>query len=227
MGEIYKGASPKLTSNYMKHLTQISPHTHSHTHQISTIRRYYLRGPKAGTTDVFIDNLPGLPDNISPNARGNGYWVSFAVTRTWLTDYMAGLPTLRWLIVRVNVKQFLKCEHIMVKKFRFAQLCSNQKFCRTLQNLMVIKFLMLPVFLDSRTFCCFLQLGLARVIAHSLPKHALVLELDSSGSIVRSLHDDGGRVLGSISHVLDLGDRLLLGSYEAPYGAVLQLDSHR
>ncbi|KAK9497638.1 hypothetical protein O3M35_004328 [Rhynocoris fuscipes] len=28
--------------------------------------RYYLRGPKAGTADIFIDNLPGFPDNILP-----------------------------------------------------------------------------------------------------------------------------------------------------------------
>jgi hypothetical protein len=64
--------------------------------------RYYLRGPKAGQTDVFVDNLPGLPDNISPNARGNGYWVPFAVTRMWITEYMVELPALRSLVVRVR-----------------------------------------------------------------------------------------------------------------------------
>lgn len=76
---------------------------------------------------------------------------------------------------------------------------------------------------DLYTSLC-LQLGLARPMVHYFPKHALVLELNSGGDIVRSLHDQGGWVLGSISHVLDLGDRLLLGSYEAPHAAVLTLN---
>ena len=70
----------------------------------------------------------------------------------------------------------------------------------------------------------FLQLHLARFIAHRLPKHTLVIEVDTAGRILRSLHDPGGRVLESVSHVLDLGDRLLLGSYEAPHAAVLTLE---
>ena len=67
------------------------------------------------------------------------------------------------------------------------------------------------------------QLGLAELLAHYLPRHTLVIEVDLDGRIVRSLHDKGGRVLRSVSHVLDLGDRLLLGSYEAPHAAVLSL----
>ena len=51
---------------------------------------------------MFLDNLPGLPDNISPNIRGDGYWIAFAATRTIFTDYMAQLPTLRALIVKVR-----------------------------------------------------------------------------------------------------------------------------
>ena len=66
------------------------------------VHRYHLAGPLAGSTDVFIDNLPGLPDNISPNSRGDGYWVAFAVTRTRLMDYMALLPPLRSLVVKVR-----------------------------------------------------------------------------------------------------------------------------
>ena len=70
-----------------------------------------------------------------------------------------------------------------------------------------------------------LQLRLVHFVAHSLPKHALIIEVDSEGNILRSFHDKGGHRLQSISHVLDLGDRLLLGSYEAPYAAVLSLNT--
>lgn len=33
------------------------------------IKRYWLKGPKAGTSDIFIDNLPGFPDNITANRK--------------------------------------------------------------------------------------------------------------------------------------------------------------
>lgn len=40
--------------------------------------RHYLRGDKKGTTDVFVDRLPGLPDNIRPNGKGGFYIVMSA-----------------------------------------------------------------------------------------------------------------------------------------------------
>ncbi|PUZ60045.1 hypothetical protein GQ55_4G091900 [Panicum hallii var. hallii] len=36
--------------------------------------RYWLQGPKAGTSEVFAD-LPGYPDNVRPDGNG-GYWVA-------------------------------------------------------------------------------------------------------------------------------------------------------
>lgn len=63
--------------------------------------RYHLKGPREGTTDVFVDNLPGLPDNIKPSLRG-GYWVALAVVRLYgLLDTMASLPGLRSFIAKV------------------------------------------------------------------------------------------------------------------------------
>ncbi|WVZ79500.1 hypothetical protein U9M48_027072 [Paspalum notatum var. saurae] len=36
--------------------------------------RYWLRGPKAGTSEPFAD-MPGYPDNVRPDGKG-GYWVA-------------------------------------------------------------------------------------------------------------------------------------------------------
>ena len=71
-----------------------------------------------------------------------------------------------------------------------------------------------------------MQLGLARFLYHSIPKHALVLEVDQDGHILRSLHDKGGDVAYSVSHVLDLGDKLLLGSYEVPQAVLVPLEDN-
>ncbi|KAK8450657.1 hypothetical protein SEVIR_6G069100v4 [Setaria viridis] len=38
------------------------------------LMRYWIRGPKAGTSELFTD-LPGYPDNVRPDGKG-GYWVA-------------------------------------------------------------------------------------------------------------------------------------------------------
>ncbi|KAI5705849.1 hypothetical protein M8J75_002337 [Diaphorina citri] len=37
----------------------------------SRVHRYYLKGPKQGKSEVFIDGLPGLPDNVKRDSKGN------------------------------------------------------------------------------------------------------------------------------------------------------------
>ena len=36
------------------------------------IQKYWLCGDKAGTAEIFIENLPGFPDNVSSNEKGIG-----------------------------------------------------------------------------------------------------------------------------------------------------------
>lgn len=63
------------------------------------ITRYWLSGPKAGTHDVFIDNLPGIPDNVSFNGRDR-FWVALYAPRNTLLDATAAYPFVRKMIVR-------------------------------------------------------------------------------------------------------------------------------
>lgn len=49
------------------------------------VLRYWLKGEKAGTHDVFIDNLPGFPDNLSYNDRDR-FWLALAAPRSALLD---------------------------------------------------------------------------------------------------------------------------------------------
>ncbi|KAL3286811.1 hypothetical protein HHI36_001303 [Cryptolaemus montrouzieri] len=39
------------------------------------ILRYHLKGPKAGASDIFLDGLPGMPDNIQTDG-GSGFIVN-------------------------------------------------------------------------------------------------------------------------------------------------------
>lgn len=69
------------------------------------ITRYWLKGPRAGRHDVFIDNLPGFPDGISANGQGT-FWLALFTVRNPRADGMhpkpfvkrqlAKLPRLFW-----------------------------------------------------------------------------------------------------------------------------------
>ncbi|UTW08505.1 SMP-30/gluconolactonase/LRE family protein [Pseudomonas benzenivorans] len=69
------------------------------------ITRYWLKGDKAGSADTFIDNLPGLPDNLQGDGAGT-FWVALPTPRKadadflhrhpWLKAQLAKLPRALW-----------------------------------------------------------------------------------------------------------------------------------
>lgn len=69
------------------------------------IRRYWLEGDKAGTDDIFIDNLPGFADGVSRGTEGQ-FWVAMFTVRNdtadslhprpWLKRVLAKLPSFVW-----------------------------------------------------------------------------------------------------------------------------------
>ncbi|MBA4284372.1 MAG: gluconolactonase [Xanthomonadaceae bacterium] len=64
------------------------------------IRRFWLKGDKAGTDDLFADNLPGFPDNLSFNGRDR-VWVALAGPRDAGLDALSGWPLLRKVLARL------------------------------------------------------------------------------------------------------------------------------
>lgn len=68
------------------------------------IYRYYLKGEKKGKMEVFMDNLPGLPDNIRLSSSG-GYWIGMATLRSKVYDYMAENPWLKKMVTKVIIKR--------------------------------------------------------------------------------------------------------------------------
>jgi sugar lactone lactonase YvrE len=64
------------------------------------IRRYWLKEPKMGQTDIFIDNLPGFPDGISSNGNGK-FWLALVTPRQALVDGMLPYPFVRKIVFRL------------------------------------------------------------------------------------------------------------------------------
>ncbi len=59
-----------------------------------SIKRYWFDGPKKGTVEIVIDNLPGYPDNINLASDGN-YWLALVGMRSPALDLAWKMPGFR------------------------------------------------------------------------------------------------------------------------------------
>lgn len=64
------------------------------------IRRVWIKEPKMGQNDIFIDNLPGFPDGISSNGRDR-FWLALVTPRQALFDRMLPYPSVRKVVARL------------------------------------------------------------------------------------------------------------------------------
>lgn len=71
---------------------------------MARILRHYISGPKKGTTEVFAENLPGLPDNLRLSTNGT-FWVAMAAIRRKqqfsMFDFLGDKVLLREMILKL------------------------------------------------------------------------------------------------------------------------------
>lgn len=63
--------------------------------------RYWLKGEKAGTHDIFA-TLPGGPDNVRRNEKGD-FWVALHSLRSSMDRFLSPRPWARTLLVRLPI----------------------------------------------------------------------------------------------------------------------------
>ncbi|MFE7853559.1 SMP-30/gluconolactonase/LRE family protein [Streptomyces sp. NPDC057403] len=69
------------------------------------LTRYWLSGPKAGQGEPFVENLPGMPDNIWRGTPDGPVWVSLAGPRIPPLDLLhRAAPAVRAAAARVAVR---------------------------------------------------------------------------------------------------------------------------
>lgn len=82
------------------------------------VHRYWLEGPKAGTAECVIRDMPGYPDNIN-RASDGGYWMAWLGMRTPSFDLSLRHPDMRkrmtrrlpqddWLFPNINTGGVVK-----------------------------------------------------------------------------------------------------------------------
>nr|XP_006136955.1 adipocyte plasma membrane-associated protein [Pelodiscus sinensis] len=71
---------------------------------MARIRRYYVSGLMKGGADMFVENLPGFPDNIRLSSSG-GYWVAMSTIRPnpgfSMVDFISDKPWIRRIIFKL------------------------------------------------------------------------------------------------------------------------------
>ena len=60
----------------------------------------HVAGPRAGETEVLLDNLPGFPDNVERGPRG-WFWVGLVSARSKPLDGLAAHPFLKRIVMRL------------------------------------------------------------------------------------------------------------------------------
>ncbi|KAH9288938.1 hypothetical protein KI387_033055, partial [Taxus chinensis] len=63
-------------------------------------RKYWLKGEKSGKVETFIENLPGVPDNIIIDEEGS-FWIGLLGRKTLIWEMIIKYPTLRHVLVRM------------------------------------------------------------------------------------------------------------------------------
>ncbi|XP_066249443.1 adipocyte plasma membrane-associated protein Hemomucin [Euwallacea similis] len=151
----------------------------------SRLLRYYLKGPKKGTHDVFIDGLPGLPDNLKGDGKG-GFFVPLVLGRD--ADYPAILQSilpLPWL--RKTIARILGVAEYIFKKID--QYYPNDFSLRVVHH--IGHFTSIPAYLSS--------------------PRVTILRLNYNGEITNSAHTVNKK-LHAISEMHVFRDMLYLGS---------------
>jgi sugar lactone lactonase YvrE len=69
------------------------------------LTRYWIAGPKAGRGEPFVENLPGMPDNLWRGAPDGPIWVPLAGPRVPPLDLLhRGTPDVRRTAARIAVR---------------------------------------------------------------------------------------------------------------------------
>uniref|UniRef100_A0A1B0D711 Strictosidine synthase conserved region domain-containing protein n=1 Tax=Phlebotomus papatasi TaxID=29031 RepID=A0A1B0D711_PHLPP len=163
----------------------------------SRLRKYYLKGERKGTWQVFLDNLPGHPDNLSP--AEDGFWVPLVAPsdkeNPSLLGSLAKVPLVR--------KFLLRLVYLIQTPFR---LISNavpnvytQKIYHAIGHFETSNWLFGP--------------------------RVTILKVDWTGKIVAALHGTDGQ-LGGICHLLQVGEHYYLGSPFSKYMGRVKVPQH-
>lgn len=170
------------------------------------IVKYYISGPKEGQTEVFLDNLPGMPDNIRRSkSEAETYWVALAMSRNGTQDAVFDQLQKKPFVAKLLLAGLHYIGRLLQLLGEIADIESIEALGFKLSNLIIV--------LEDL----------------STSSYGLFLEVDKDGNIINSVHAPEGEVTG-ISEIHEVtkpedGMRTLyVGSYMNPYLAKVEIE---
>lgn len=149
----------------------------------SRLKKCYLKGPKKGQCEIFIEGLPGISDNLTPDK--DGIWVPIVLAgdpdQPIPLHHLKELPYLRQFLIRL----------LMLAKLPFELI--QKYYPNQYTEYIIYKFRNLP-----------------GEITLKVPR-TTVVRVDWNGNVVDVLHGND-RTIFSVSHVMEFGDYLYFGS---------------
>ncbi|XP_055586018.1 adipocyte plasma membrane-associated protein Hemomucin-like [Uranotaenia lowii] len=152
------------------------------------IRRFYLKGPKAGTADVFMKGLPGGVDNIVGDVDGVWVPIVFPTDRQYPSIWAALAPQANY---RSNlVREMCVMEAPVEALYKATGSALALRATNFIGNMAIVQSLISP--------------------------RGVLLRVDWEGNILTVLYSDD-QVVNRISHATLMGNQLLLGSPVHPF----------
>lgn len=149
----------------------------------SRIQRYWLKGEKKGQLEPFVDGLPGIPDNVTPDQ--DGLWIALVVAadpdHPMIPQSTARLPYVRKFLIRLL--------HLIEMPFNFISNIYPNPYTKNIAY----------------------HIGSFSSLSFMFPERKTIVRTDWTGKVIGSLHGFD-TTLHSVSHVMELGDYLYLGS---------------
>lgn len=150
---------------------------------MSRVHRYWLKGAKAGSSDLFIDRLPGMPDNL--RAGTDGFLVSLILASDSTTPVL-GQALFPFPYIRKALARALYLPELALKKIHEHY---PNEFCKNAIH----------------------SLGHFEMTKPFSPLRVTLLALDTTGNVIDSFHALDGSV-HSISDAIVHRGVLYLGS---------------
>lgn len=163
-----------------------------------TIHKYHLKGANKGQLTVWVNNLPGEPDNIkrSGDPKRETYLVGLFMGRN-----------------KHNPSLFDKVtEHALLRRFHFRAQRAIGFVIQTIGEISECDYL------TSLGY----EIRVGNLMSdHSAKHYGLVIEVDANGNIINSFHDPSGRSSGfselhEVRHT-ETERHFLLGSFQGHY----------
>lgn len=149
----------------------------------SRIQKYYLKGAKKGQSEIFVEGLPGVPDNVTPDE--DGLWIALVVAadpqNPMLPHSMAPLPLVRKFLLRLL--------HLIEMPFEFITKMYPNPYTKSIAY----------------------KIGSFQAFSFTFPKRTTIVRCDWNGKVIGSLHGFDQSVTQA-SHVMEFDNHLYIGS---------------